>query len=141
MHHGFSWLQACNAHATCGLGPNTHHHLEDAIQLLLVHLVRFIHVLDIEVQTVRHHTARINQTAHLECDHIFDVGSRITTAGTCGWDDRGLLVHPGARVYRHDITTLYAKNNHCTKLAHQPEDGVERLRVARRLHRDIRPHA
>src|SRR5262249_11788249 len=75
-------FQLSTFYLTCGLRPDAHHPLEDVIQLLFIHLVRFIDVFDVEVQTVGHHPARINDSALLQRDHIFNVGGRIATACT-----------------------------------------------------------
>src|SRR5438445_1223778 len=77
-----------------GLCPDAHHHLDDVLQALLVHLVRLIHVFDVEAQAVGHHPARIYLSAFLECDHLFDVGARIVTARARGGVECGLIVHP-----------------------------------------------
>src|SRR5262249_31735210 len=116
---------------TSRLCPYAHHHLEDVLQALFVHLVRLIHIFNVEVQAVGHHAARINEPALLECHHIFDVGSRVATASTRGRDDGRLLIHPGAGVYRDDVAALDTKNNHGAELAYEAEDGVQGLRIAR----------
>src|SRR5207253_11136042 len=124
-----------------GLCPDAHHHLDDVLQALLVHLVRLIHVFDVEAQAVGHHPARIYLPAFLERDHIFDVGGRIATASARGRDDGGLIIHPGPGVHRNDVAALDTEHDNRAKLAYQPEDGVQRVWVSCRFHRDIRPYA
>src|SRR5438445_1864629 len=89
-----------------GLCPDAHHHLDDVLQALLVHLVRLIHVFDVEAQAMGHHAARIHLPALLERDHIFNVGGRVATAGARGWDNGGLFVQPETVVHRDDVATL-----------------------------------
>ncbi len=109
--------------------------------MLFVHLIGLIHVFDVEIQAMRHHAARINETTLFQGHHILNVGGGVRRAGTRGRDNRGLLVHPRPRVHWDNVAPLDTKNDHAAKLTHQTKRRIERLRIARGLDCDIWPFA